>query len=251
LKLKIFAIPGRKKDELVVGRPVALNNMQAIDPHYHELFKGLRAKVEYKIDMVELRVLAVTSAVAEEGKTLTAINLAANMASTGRKKVLLMDMDLRKASIASMLGIAKGPGLSEYLHGTVPREQILRNSSVPGLFIIPGGRTISSPADILAGERFRSFLKDLREQFDLVILDTPPVLPVPDALTISEQVDAFIMLFRLSHTPHQFFRQAIEELGERKIMGVVLNGEEQKSGKYYSKYYGKYYKQVYPAEDIP
>jgi succinoglycan biosynthesis transport protein ExoP len=248
--LKMFTIPEWKKDDFDGGHPVALNNMQGIDPHYHELFKGLRAKIEYKIDMVELRVLALTSAVAEEGKTLTAVNLAANMASTGRKKVLLVDMDLRKASIARMLGIEKGPGLSEYLYGKVPREEILRKSSVPGLFIIPGGRTISSPADILAGERFRSFLRDLREQFDLVILDTPPVLPVPDALTISEQVDAFIMIFRLSHTPHQLFRQAIEELGDRKIMGVVLNGEEQKSSKYYSRYYGKYYQKVHPAENI-
>jgi Mrp family chromosome partitioning ATPase len=74
-----------------------------------------------------------------------------------------------------------------------------------------------------------------------VILDTPPILPVPDAVTISEQVDAFILLFRFSHTPHQLFRQAIDELGERKIVGVVLNGEEKKADKYYHKYYGKYY----------
>jgi Mrp family chromosome partitioning ATPase len=94
---------------------------------------------------------------------------------------------------------------------------------------------------MLAGEKFRSLLRELREQFDLVILDTPPILPVPDAVTISEQVDAFILLFRFSHTPHQLFRQAIEDLGERKIVGVVLNGEEKKPDKYYHKYYGKYY----------
>ena len=86
---------------------------------------------------------------------------------------------------------------------------------------------------MLAGESFRSLLRGVREQFDLVVLDTPPILPVPDAVTISEQVDAFILLFRFNHTPHQLFRQAIEELGERKIMGVVLNGEEKKSDKYY------------------
>jgi Mrp family chromosome partitioning ATPase len=102
---------------------------------------------------------------------------------------------------------------------------------------------------MLAGEKFRSFLRDLRGNFDLVIIDTPPVLPVPDALTISEQVDAFIMLFRLKHTPHHLFRQALEELGERKIMGVVLNGEEKKSDKYYSKYYGKYYKSGHAQGD--
>jgi len=183
----------------------------------------------------------VSSAVAGEGKTLTAIQLAANMASTGRKKVLLVDMDLRKSDIAKELGMAADAGMSEFLSGALPREKILRNSVVPGLSVIVGGKTISSPTDMLAGEKFRSLLRDLREQFDLVILDTPPILPVPDAVTISEQVDAFILLFRFRHTPHQLFRQAIEDLGERKIVGVVLNGEEKKSDKHYHKYYGKYY----------
>jgi Mrp family chromosome partitioning ATPase len=100
---------------------------------------------------------------------------------------------------------------------------------------------------MLAGGRFLSLLKELRGQFDLLILDTPPIMPVPDAVTISEQVDAFILLFRFGHTPHQLFRQAIDELGERKILGVVLNGEEKKPDEYYHKYYGKYY-QVSHAE---
>ena len=240
--MKISQMPNRKEGELAAGHPVIMNDMLSIDHNYHETFKGLRAKIEYKIDMVELRTLAVTSAVAGEGKTLTAINLAANMASTGRKKVLLLDMDLRKGSVAGMLGIAKAPGMSEYLYGNASRADILRNSTLPGLFIITAGRTINSPADFLAGERFRSFLRDIRGEFDLVILDTPPILPVPDAVTISEQVDSFIMIFRLGHTPHQLFRQALDDLGERKVMGVVLNGAEKKSDKYYSRYYGKYYR---------
>jgi capsular exopolysaccharide synthesis family protein len=244
--LKIFSPYGTKETEFPSGRPSILN-LRNIDPFYYEMLKGLRAKVEYKMDTLNLRVLAVGSAIAGEGKTLTAINLAANMASTGRKKVLLMDLDLRKSNVARELEMATDSGLSEFLLGSVPKEKILRNSVIPGLTIIVGGKTISSPADILAGERFRSLLHGLREQFDLVILDTPPVLPVPDAVTISELVDAFILLFRFSHTPHQMFRQAIEELGERKIVGVVLNGEEKKPDNYYHKYYGKYY-QVAPAE---
>ena len=237
-----------KEETSVSSRRPAILNLRATDPYFCEIIKGLRAKVEYKMDSLNLQVLAVSSAIAGEGKTLTAIQLAANMASTGRKKVLLMDVDLRKSCIARELGMAPDSGLSNFLLGSVSKEKILRNSVVPGLSVIVGGKTISSPADMLAGERFRSLLHGLREQFDLVILDTPPILPVPDALTISEQVDAFILLFRCSHTPHQLFRQAIDELGERKIMGVVLNGEEKKHDKYYHKYYGKYY-QVAPTEE--
>ena len=246
--MKILSLPIRQdQDTEYPSRRPSILNLKRIDPHYYELLKGFRAKVEYKMDTLNLRVLAVSSAIAGEGKTLTAINLAANMASTGRKNVLLMDVDLRKSSVARELGLAPDSGLSDFLLGSVPKEKILRNSVVPGLSVIVGGKTISSPADMLAGERFRSLLKELREQFDLLVLDTPPILPVPDAVTISEQVDAFILLFRFSHTPHQLFRQAIDDLGERKILGVVLNGEEKKSDKYYHKYYGKYY-QVAPTE---
>lgn len=241
--MKMFTLAGEKESGAgKVQAPVF--NMQKVDSFYYEQFKALRAKVEYKIDMVELRVLAVTSAVTGEGKTLTAVNLAVSMAATGRKKVVLVDIDLRKASVARILGMPKGPGLSEYLYGAVPRDEIVRSSSLPGLFIIPGGMTVAHPTDTLAGDKFRSFLRDLRNQYDLVILDTPPVIPVPDAVTVAEQVDAFILLFRLQHTPHHLFRQALEELGERKVMGVVLNGEEKKSDKYYTRYYGKYYKSV-------
>jgi len=238
--LNILSLPIKEETLLPSGRPAILN-LRAIDPFYYEMLKGLRAKVEYKMDTLNLRVLAVSSAVAGEGKTLTATHLAANMASTGRKKVLLMDMDLRKPSVARELGIAPDSGMSEFLSGSVPKEKIIRNSLVPGLSVVLGGKPVSSPTDMLAGEKFRSFLRGMREQFDLVILDTPPVLPVPDAVTISEQVDAFMLIFRFSHTPHQLFRQAIEDLGERKIVGVILNGEVKKPDKYYHKYYGKYY----------
>ena len=238
--MKKFSLALKEETKFPSGNPVILH-LRVIDPYYCEIVKGLRAKVEYKMETLNLRVLAVSSAIAGEGKTMTAIQLAANMASTGRKKILLVDMDLRKSSIARELGIASDPGLSDFLSGSVPKEKILRISVVPGLSVIVGGKTILSPTDMLAGERFRSLLRGLREEFDLVILDTPPILPVPDAVTISEQVDAFILLFRFNHTPHQLFRKAIEELGERKIVGVVLNCEEKNSDKYYHKYYGKYY----------
>ena len=220
-------------------------DMQKVDPFYNELFKGLRAKIEYKIDMNEIKCIAVSSSITGEGKTLTTINLAISMACTGRKKVLLMDMDLRKGSVAGRLtGIRSRPGLSEFLQGNATAEAIVQNTSNPGLFVITFGKTMESPADLLAGSKFRTLLQDLQSDFDLVLIDTPPIVPVPDAVTISEQVGGFIMLFRLKYTPHYLFRQAIEDLGEERIIGVVLNDEDKKSDKYYNKYYGKYYKQT-------
>jgi capsular exopolysaccharide synthesis family protein len=212
------------------------------DPFYTEVVRGLRAKVERRIDSEGLRTLGVTSAVAGEGKTKTALQLAVNMASTGRKKVLLMDLDLRKSDLAKEMRIGVAPGLAEYLSGSVSREEIIRITSIRGLHLLPAGKPIQSPVDLLAGEKFRSFLKELRGHFDLLLLDTPPILAVPDAVTISEQLDAFILVFRLSFTPYKMLQQAVDELGTGKILGVVLNGDEKKSDKYYSRYYGSYYK---------
>jgi len=239
--LKVFTMPVPKEVDMPSNRKPVFE-LRDNDPLYTEVVRGLRAKVEHRIDQMGLRTLGLTSAVSGEGKTKTAIHLAVNMASTGRKKVLLMDLDLRKSDIAREMRTGAGPGLSEYLAGTVSREEILRNTSIRGLFLIPAGKPVASPVDMLAGDKFRSFLKELRDHFDLLILDTPPILPVPDALTISDQLDAFILVFRLSFTPYKLLRQAVDELGTGKILGVVLNGDEKKSDKYYSRYYGNYYK---------
>ena len=239
--MKILSIPLTEGVDMPSDRK-AIFDPRDNDHVYTEMIRGLRAKVEHRIDTTGIRALGVTSAVAGEGKTKIALQLAVNMASTGRKKVLLMDLDLRKSDIAKEMRIGASPGLSEYLSGSVSREEILRITSIRGLYLIPAGKVCSSPVDMLAGEKLRSFLKELRGHFDLLILDTPPILPVPDAITISEQLDAFILVFRLSFTPYKLLQQAVDELGTGKIMGVVLNGDEKKSDKYYSRYYGSYYK---------
>ena len=239
--MKILTMPLTKEAEMSSDRKVVFDPRDT-DPFYTEMMRGLRAKVEHRIDSAGLRTLGLTSAVAGEGKTKIAIHLAVNMASTGRKKVLLMDLDLRKSDIAREMRIGANPGLSEYLTGAVSREEILRITSIRGLYLVPAGAPVHSPADMLAGEKFRTFLKELRGHFDLLILDTPPILAVPDALTISDQLDAFILVFRLNYTPYKMLGQAVDELGTEKIMGVVLNADDKKSDKYYSRYYGNYYK---------
>jgi capsular exopolysaccharide synthesis family protein len=207
-----------------------------------EQFKALRAKFEQQVDMHKYKVVAVTSAIAEEGKTLTSANLAANLASVGRKKVLLVDTDMRKSDIAKKFNIPSKPGLKEFLTGSVPLEKIIHSdNSVTGLRIISGGERGDVPAELLAGDTFRSFLQEMRNKFDIVLLDTPPILPVADTLTLQNQVDGFILIFRIGYTPYVMLRQALEEIEKDKILGVVLNGVEMQKYKYYQRYYGEYY----------
>jgi Mrp family chromosome partitioning ATPase len=103
---------------------------------------------------------------------------------------------------------------------------------------------IAVPWDLLSGERFRGFLKETRELFDIVLLDTPPVIPVSDTHALRDLVDGFILLYRLGHTPHPLFKQAMDDIGEKKVLGVVLNGVEPQSERYYQRYYGSYYKKL-------
>ena len=211
------------------------------DPMFVEQFKNLCSRFEYRIDALNYKVVAVTSAIAGEGKSVSCTNLARNLASAGRKKVLLVDVDLRKSDLAEVLKVRPVPGLTEYLAGSASMNEILRDSVAPGLCVIPAGLRISSPWELLKGDRFRAFLQEVRERYDLILVDTPPVIPVSDTLALRDLVDGFILVCRLGFTPHLLFKQAMEEIGEKKLLGVVLNGVKPQSERYYQRYYGRYY----------
>jgi len=139
------------------------------------------------------------------------------------------------------MGDRRSPGLTEYLLGGVPLQQIIHSTRVPNLSLIPSGIEVNSPADLLAGEKFKSFLREIRTSFDMILLDTPPVLPVADTPTIRDLTDGFLFVYRTGFTPYTMLRQAMEELGEKNVLGAVLNGVEVASDSYYRKYYGAYY----------
>ena len=238
----LFSLLERKATWEAVSPPIARVGNQ--DPIYVEQIKAMRAKFEYRIDMLKIRVVAVTSAIAGEGKKTSCAQLAIHLAMTGRKKGLLVAADMRKSDLAKGMNLPTLPGLGEFLTGTVTLKEIVRNSFLPGLYIISGGSRIGEPANLLAGEKFRAFLGDVRSQFDVILLDTPPILPVADTLGLRDQVDGFLFLYRVGHTPYPMLRQAAEEVGEEKILGVVLNGVMPKNQRYYQRYYGKYYQKV-------
>jgi capsular exopolysaccharide synthesis family protein len=227
------ADPGRERiDLLKVGEE---------DPIFLEQFKALRSKLEYKLDMLGWKVIGVTSSIAGEGKTLTCAKLGVSLARAKRKAVLLIDADIRKGDLSRGFGTPVHPGLTEYLLGGAVFENIIRKSAVPGLDTVSSGSSVAAPADLLAGDGFRGFVEEARKRYDLVLLDTPPILPVADTMSMRERLDGLLFVYRAGYTPLTMFKQATEEVGEKKILGVVLNGVEPKSDRYYGKYYGHYY----------
>ncbi len=208
--------------------------------HFFEQFKVLRAKFEFQLDVKKCKVVAVTSAIAAEGKTRVCANLATNLALTGRKKVLVIDADMRKSDLARYWKVTSRPGLSDFLRGSVPLEKVVLQPAKQ-LHFIPGGERVSETTSLLSGEKFRSFLQEMRGRFDVILLDTPPVIPVADTMNIRDQVDSFVLIFRIGFTPYVMLRQVVEDIEKDKIMGVVLNCVDPQRQKYYKRYYGKYY----------
>ncbi|HEX7573877.1 MAG TPA: CpsD/CapB family tyrosine-protein kinase, partial [Bacteroidota bacterium] len=221
------ADPGRERiDLLKVGEE---------DPIFLEQFKALRSKLEHKLDMLAWKVIGVTSSIAGEGKTLTCAKLAVSLARTKRKAVLLVDADIRKADLSKGFGTPVHTGLTEYLLGGAVFANIVRKSAVPGLDTVSTGSSVPAPADLLAGDAFGIFVEEARKRYDLVLLDTPPILPVADTMSMREQLDCLLFIYRAGYTPLDMFKQATEEIGEKKILGVVLNGVEPKSDRHYGK----------------
>ena len=215
--------------------------LQSKDQIFTEQFKNFCARFEYAVDVRGCKIVAISSAIAGEGKTVSTVNLASNLASTGRKKVLLIDLDLRKSDLAKGLRFPSIPGMVELLGGTASLNEVLRLVNAHGLNVIPSGKLISNPWGLLAGEKFRIFLQEIRDRYDVILLDTAPMLPVSDTLVLRDLVDGIVLVHRLGYTPHNLFRQALEDIGEKKLLGVLLNGVKPQSERYYQRYYGKYY----------
>lgn len=229
-------------------RPLNLLEVGKEDPLFNEKFKGLRSMVEQKVDNHQVKLLGITSSIAGEGKTIICVNLCRSLASTGRKTILVVDADIRKGDLTHGIGAHRTPGLTEYLLGGASLQQIIRETVIPNMSLITTGMEVNSPGDLLAGEKFKSFLQEVRKGYDTILLDTPPVLPVADTPTIRDLVDGFLFVYRAGFTPYSMMRQAIEELGEKYLLGAVINGVEAQTDYYYRKYYGSYY-QKKPAEE--
>lgn len=236
-----FSFLRRKKNDHQDNPPPLVLNAQNCDPYLSEQIRALRARYEKRTEALDWKVLAVTSASAGEGKTFSSANLAVNLATDGRKKVLLMDFDLRNSELAKGMGISSIPGLSEFLSGTVQLNEIVRNSFYNGLYVIPCGAKISNPTDLFTKITFKTFFKEIRNQYDYIIVDTPPVIPVSDALIIREHVDGFIFVVRSGFANYNLIKQAVDELGEDRILGVIVNGVKLERNRFYKRYYGKYY----------
>lgn len=203
-----------------------------------EQFRILRTRLVELNRIRRFRTLMVTSAVQREGKTLVAANLAFAMSQLEGMRVLLVDGDLRRAGLGDLLRARSPVGLSTYLQNGKGLEDVrLRVDSK--LSVVPTLCTDEHSAALLSGNRMRHFLDEALRDFDLVVIDAPPLLPVADAQMLTSLVDAVLMVVRSGYCPYDLARAATELL-QPKVIGLVLNSVERLPRKgYYYGYYGK------------
>jgi capsular exopolysaccharide synthesis family protein len=171
-----------------------------------------------------LRSVMVASAVAGEGKTLTATNLALTLSRSFGKRVLLVDGDLRKPSVHTLLELRNAVGLTDLLERPGGRFPAIALS--PTLSVVTAGREAADPVALLSSNIARQFFADTREQFDWVVVDTPPVVLFPDAGLFAAAIEACIFVVGAAATTSTAAKKAVETIGAAKILGAVLNRAE-------------------------
>lgn len=263
-----FNSPRRVEDTL--GLPV-LTSVERIDPselaaldgkattlaryldakplsRFSESIRSLKTGIQMSDVDNPPKIIQLTSSLPREGKTSMAISLATSAAMSG-KRVILVDCDLRRPSASQIFGLTDVPGVVELLANNVSPEGILHRDKTSGLYVLAAGGKTQNPPDLLSSARMEQLFAHLRESFDLVIVDTPPIGPVVDAVIVSQIVDKTVFVVAWNSTTREVAQQAVRQISlDRKIAGVILNKvDERYTPKYgkYSYYSSAYYKGYY------
>jgi capsular exopolysaccharide synthesis family protein len=210
-----------------------------------EAYRTLRTNLIFSQAVQTLKTLVVTSSSPAEGKTTTAANLAVTFAQQGLR-VLVVDCDLRRAFLHTVFGVEREPGLTQLVMRLESPERAIRSTTVPGLFVLPAGTLPPNPSELLGGERMREVLGELRAEFDVVMLDTPPLLAASDAAVLGKLADGVLLVLRAGSTDRGAAQHAMAQLRTvgAHVVGAVLNDPDAKvpsygGGYYYHSYYGE------------
>lgn len=219
-----------------------------------EAYKTIRANIMFSVVKKGCKIIVVSSSLPSEGKTTTTVNLAASI-SQADQRVLLIDADLRKPKIHHYFSLPSAPGLTNYLSDFISGKRstdlfgIIHPTRYENLSVMCSGTIPPNPAELLGSDFMLDFLKDVSKDFDYIIIDTPPINVVSDALALIRESDGIVLVVRSNQTTHPELQKALSSLEfiDAKILGFVVNFVESKAGKSNGSYgsynysgYGRY-----------
>ena len=222
-----------------------------------ESIRMMRTKIFYPDSGAPPRSILVTSAIPGEGKSFVCANLGVSIAQGIEKQALLVECDLRRPSLSKLLGLSNSKGLVDYLQSGTPLEQLIQQTSMPKLSVLPSGKPPKNPAELIDSKKMASLIEDLENQHPdrLIIFDSPPIQAASETDVLAKKVDKVILVIRWGYARREHAKQLVEMLGKDKILGVVFNAFEMSRLEsklqgyyygykdYYSSSYSKYYAQ--------
>jgi capsular exopolysaccharide synthesis family protein len=216
---------------------------------FAESFRNVRTNLMFSSTRTGGRSMVVTSTAPGEGKTVVASNLAIALAQSGQR-VLIIDGDMRKPRLHAVFEQPQEPGLSNLLVGKAKASEVVRATTIAGLWMLPSGLHPPNPAELLGSKRFKDFLTTLLQHFDWVIIDTPPVMAVTDSSVVAHLATGVVFVVGAEMTSRHAAQRAVEQLERARatLVGAVLNRVDLKHNSYYySEYYRREYSDYYKS----
>jgi capsular exopolysaccharide synthesis family protein len=181
----------------------------------------------------KLKKLLVTSPLVHDGKSTVILNLATALSERGKRAVLVIEGDLHRASLAEDLGLNPWAGLADCLHDSTSPLSAIRRVEPLGWHLLPAGEPRRNPTELLQTPAFGHVIQDLSSHFDWILIDSPPVIALTDALSLQQHADGSLLVVRADRTPREAVEETVALLGKQRIFGVVLNGVPQRNHLYY------------------
>jgi capsular exopolysaccharide synthesis family protein len=234
---RFLEVPRQSDESTIDDRLVSLLATAGFEA---EQYRVLRHNIETLHRETDFRVVAVTSPGVGDGKTVTAINLAGALAQSATARVLLVDLDVRRSPVARRLGlVGSRRGLVDLLRDAdLNLEDAIVEMARFNLSVLPAGRRAVAPYETLQSPRLEMLLGEIRRRFDYVVVDTAPVVPVPDTRLIAKYLDGFLVVVSAHQTPRGSLAEALNLMEPSKVIGLVFNGDDARRPTYYDVYAG-------------
>lgn len=195
------------------------------DTFVQDHYSLLRTQILQRTREQGLSTIMITSVGRNEGKTTTAVNLAISMAREVGQTSLLVDLDLREPDVGKYLGFAEERGISDFLVGNVPVNELFVNPSVQKIVVLPAGRALTATTELLGSPKMKNLVRELKQRYAdrYVFFDCPPFIDNPDSMVFSSYVDGILLVVEADRTPRRLIQQAVSMLAPEKLLGLVYN----------------------------